>query len=210
MLAGSDQVQILSFDLVHHGIHFRKTHNSGHYVAPDHKRWYAVSKSTVDHEISCIRNDCGMQPCNIAHQIVKSITGNLSCTVHINPAETFHDLCMIGNLEVGNHRLAKPLNFNVFTVVFSDRHGRIYDIRNSHHILFQLLFHFFFFYGKSFYPVCIFRNLTFQFFCFFLFSLRHQTADLLGNLILFCTERFYLLFDLPVPGIQLQDLINQR
>ena len=131
-----------------------------------------------------------MQPCNIAHQIVKSITGNLSCTVHINPAKPLHNLRMVWNFKIRDNWFPVFLDFHIAAVVFSNRHRRIYDIRNSHHILFQLLFHFFFFYGKSFYPVCIFSNLTFQLFCFFLFSLRHQTADLLGNLVLFCAERF--------------------
>ena len=67
VLAGTDQVQVLSFDLVHHSVHFSEAHNAGYYVAADHERRYAVSKSTVDHEISCICDHCGVQSCDIAH-----------------------------------------------------------------------------------------------------------------------------------------------
>ena len=74
MLGSTDQVKILTLDLVHHGIHLIKAHNTCYNIAADHKRWYTVSKSTVDHEISCIGNHCGMDSCNIAHQVIETIS----------------------------------------------------------------------------------------------------------------------------------------
>ena len=67
MFAGSDQVKILSLDLVHHSIHLVKTHNACYNVAADHEWRYTVSKSTVDHEISGVGDNCGMQSGNITH-----------------------------------------------------------------------------------------------------------------------------------------------
>ena len=55
VFAGTDQVQILSLDLVHHSIHLSEGHNTSYHIAADHERWDAVSESTVDHEISRIR-----------------------------------------------------------------------------------------------------------------------------------------------------------
>ena len=55
------------FEIPYHSVHFSEAHNAGYYVAADHERRYAVSKSTVDHEISCICDHCGVQSCDIAH-----------------------------------------------------------------------------------------------------------------------------------------------
>ena len=56
MLTCSDQVQIFSLDLIHHGIHLGKAHNAGHHIAADHERRYTISKASAYHEISCIRD----------------------------------------------------------------------------------------------------------------------------------------------------------
>ena len=74
---------ILPFNLIHHSVHFRKAHHAGYHIAADHKRRHAVGKASADHKISCIRNHCGMKPCNIAHQIVKAIACHFSGAVKI-------------------------------------------------------------------------------------------------------------------------------
>ena len=81
MFGSTDQVKIFAFDLVHHSIHFRKAHNACYNIASDHERRYTVGKASVNHEISCICDNCGMQSCNIAHQIVETVSCNLSCAV---------------------------------------------------------------------------------------------------------------------------------
>ena len=71
MFTCTDQIQILSFNLVHHRIHLCKAHNSCYYITSDHEWRNAVSKSSVDHKISRIRNHCRMKSCNISHQIIE-------------------------------------------------------------------------------------------------------------------------------------------
>lgn len=54
-----------------HGLHLSEAHNTVYDVAVDHERRYAVGKSSVDHEISCIRKDGRVEACNVAHQIIE-------------------------------------------------------------------------------------------------------------------------------------------
>ena len=150
MLTCSDQVQIFSFDLIHHGIHLCETHNTCYNIASDHERWYTVSKSTIDHKVSCICKYRRMNSCDITHQIIESISRYSSGALKIDSVKCFHDLCMVWNLEIRNKRLTEFFNFYILTVIFSDWYRRIDDVRNDHHILFQFLFYFFFFFGKFF------------------------------------------------------------
>ena len=133
MLRSTNQIQILTFDFIHHGIHFIKTHNTGYNIAPNHKWWYTVCESTVNHEISCIRNNCRMYSCNVSHQIVEAISRNFSCCVQINTMETIHDIGMIWDFKIRNNRLTKFFNFYVTGIIFSNRNGWVYDVWNCHH-----------------------------------------------------------------------------
>ena len=81
VLTGTDQVQVLTLDLVHHGVHLSKGHNAGYDIAADHERRDAIGETAVDHEITCIGNHCRMQSCDITHQIVKAVSGYLACCV---------------------------------------------------------------------------------------------------------------------------------
>ena len=135
MLAGTDQIQILSFDLIHHGVHLCKGHNTGHHIAADHKRRNAVGKTAVDHKITCVGNYSGMQSCNIPHQIIKSIACHSACSIQVDAVKTCHNIRMIGDLKVRNYRLAEPLNLHVLAVILSDGHAGIDDIGNGHHDL---------------------------------------------------------------------------
>ena len=139
MLRGSDQVEILALNLIHHGIHLVETHNTCYDVGTDHKRRYTVSKSAVDHEISCVRDDCGMNSCDVTHQVIESVSGYLSCCIKVDAVETLHNVCVIWNLEIRNNRLAKFLDLYVAAIVFSDWNGRINDVRDGHHNLGNLL-----------------------------------------------------------------------
>ena len=109
MLAGSDQIQILALDLIHHGFHLRKAHNAVHDISVDHKRRHTVGKSAVDHKVTGIRQNSGMQSRNVSHQVVKTVSGNFSCAVQINTIERFHNVCVIWNLKIRNDRIAKTL-----------------------------------------------------------------------------------------------------
>ena len=185
MFTGTDQVQIFSFDFVHHGIHFIKAHNACNDIAADHERRYAVGKSAVDHEISCIGDHSRVKSGNIAHQIVETVAGYLSGAVQIDAVEFFHNLGVVGDFEVGNNRFTVFLNFHILGIVFTDGYRRIDDIGNGHHDLCDLFFQF---------GLCAFQlgqtgsissNLCFYFLSFFFFALFHQTADLFGQSIFF-------------------------
>ena len=210
MLGCSDQVEILSLDLVHHGIHLIKTHNACHYVGTDHKRRYTVSESAVDHEISCVRDNCGVDSCDVAHQIVESVSGNLSCCVKINTVKTLHNVCVIWNLEIRNNRLTKLLNLYVATIVFSDRNGRINDVRDSHHNLGNLFRQFLLLCLKLRQTGCVCSNLSLDSLSLFLLALCHQSTDLLGDLVLVCTKLISLCLCGTCLCIQLNHFINER
>ena len=81
VLTGTDQVQVLTLDLVHHGVHLCEGHNAGYDVTADHERRDAVGEAAVDHEITRVGNHCGMQSCDIAHQVVEAISCYLACCV---------------------------------------------------------------------------------------------------------------------------------
>ena len=151
-----------------------------------------------------------MQSCNISHQIIKSVSGYFSGAVQIDSVKPLHNICVIRNLKLRYNRLSKPLDFYIFTVIFSDRNRWIDDIRNRHHDLFDLFFYFFFFFGKSFHTVCALANLFLHLFRFFLFPLCHTCTDLFGSFIFLRTKRFYFLFDLAVSHIQFQYFIDKR
>ena len=84
MLAGTDKIQVFALYLIHHGIHFRKTHNAGNNIGTDHERRYTVSKASVDHEIPCIAYHSRMQSGNITHQVIEAVACNTSCAVKVD------------------------------------------------------------------------------------------------------------------------------
>ena len=146
MLTCTDQIQVFTLYFVHHGIHLCKAHNSCYYITSDHKWRNAVSKSSVDHEISCIRNNCRVKSCNISHKVIESISGYFSGTFKVDSIKAFHNICMIWNFVIRYDRLTEFFNFNVLAVVFSNWYRRIDNIWNNHHILFDFSFYFFFFF----------------------------------------------------------------
>ena len=145
MFTCSYKIKVFAFYLVHHGIHFSKAHNTGHYITADHKWRNTVSKSAVDHKVSCVCDDCRVKSGNISHEIIEAVSCNFSCTLKIYALEVLHDLRMIRNFKVWHHRLAVLLYFYIFTVVFTDRNRRIDDIWNTHHDLLDLFFYLLFF-----------------------------------------------------------------
>ncbi len=179
MLGSTDQIEILSLDLVHHGIHFLKTHDTRHHIAADHKRRYTVGKATVNHEISRIRDHCRMKSGDITHQIIEAIACYLACRIQINSVKTAHNVGVIGNLKIRNNRLTKLLDLHIVGIIRSDGNRRIDDIRDHHHI------------GKHFFGVGLFLllklcqtcsklcHLCLNLLCLFLFALLHESTDLL-------------------------------
>ena len=209
MLAGTDQIQVLALDLVHHSVHLCEAHNAGYHIAADHERRYAVGKASVDHEVAGISQHCGMQSCDVAHQVVETISGYLSCAVQVDAVEALHNLSVIRNLEIRYHRLAVALNLYVLAVVFTDRYTRIDDIRDGHHILQDLLIQFFLFLRKLCQTVCLCGYLLLDLFCLFLLALAHQRANLLGKLVTLCTQVICFLLSCSLLSVQRNDLVYQ-
>ena len=67
VLAGTDEIQVFTLDLVHHGIHFRKAHNAGNDVAANHIRRDDIREAAVNHKIARIRDNGGVQTRDVAH-----------------------------------------------------------------------------------------------------------------------------------------------
>ena len=135
MFGCADQIEILPLDLVHHGIHLVKTHNTGHNVGTDHKWRNTVSKSAVDHEIPCISDYRRMNSCDIPHQVIKSVSSYLSGSIKINSVKTFHNIRMIWDFEIRNIWITEFFDLHVAAVILSNRYGWINDIWNCHHDL---------------------------------------------------------------------------
>ena len=179
MLGGSDQIEIFPFDFIHHGVHLGEGHNAVHNCAADHIRRNAVSKAAVDHEISCVGQACGMESRDIPHQIIESVSGHTAGGIHVNAVKLFHNIRVIGNFIIGNYRIAVFLDFHVLGIVFSDRYRGIDDIRDNHHVLFQVFLDLSLLLRKSGNAVlvlCYFRLGSFR---FFFFPFMHQLSDTL-------------------------------
>jgi len=76
-----------------------------------------------------------VQARDIAHEIVKSAAGNAAGRVHVNAVEALHYLGVIGNVEIGNDRLAEALDLDICRVVRADGNGGIDDVRDGQHDL---------------------------------------------------------------------------
>ena len=139
VLGGSDQIEVLSFNLVHHGIHIVLAHDAFHHISVDHKGRDTVDKALVDHEVTGIGQHGGVQTGDVSHEIIEAVSGGSAGGIHVNAVEAFHDLGMIGNLIVRHHRVAEALNFDVAAVIRSERNGGIDDIRNEEHALVNLI-----------------------------------------------------------------------
>ena len=210
MFGCTDQIQVFTFDFVHHVFHFSKAHYACYNVCTDHERRDAVFEASVDHEISSVCQNCGVQSCDIAHQVVEAVTSNFSCGIQIDTVEGFHDVCVVRNFEIRNNGFAEFFIFYVFAVVFTNGNCRIDDVRDCHHDHFDSFFNFFFFYCQFFCSCSVSSDHSFYFFSFFFFAFCHQTADLFGQFVSFCTQSFNFLFDRSVFFIQFQNFVYQR
>ena len=76
-----------------------------------------------------------MKSCDIAHQVIETISSYLSGTVQIDAVKFLHNLGVVRDLEIRYNRLAEALDLYVLAVVFTDRNTRINDVRDGHHNL---------------------------------------------------------------------------
>ena len=79
-----------------------------------------------------------MEAGDVAQQIVKAVAGHAAGGVHVDAVEALHDICMVGDLEIGHPGLAEALNLHVAAVVRPDGHAGVDHLGNDHHALGQL------------------------------------------------------------------------
>ena len=210
VFAGADQIQIFTLDLVHHVFHFRKAHHAVDHRAADHERRHIIGKAAVDHEIARVGQNRGMQARDIALQIIEAVAAGSARRVQIDTVQLFHDVHMIGHLEIRHDRLAKAFIFHVFGIILANRHGSIDDVRDHHHALFDFRRQFFFLLFQIQQFIVDRGNLFLGFLGLFLLSLAHQHADLLGNLVALCAQRIAALHGLAVFLVQRDYLVHQH
>ena len=129
-----------------------------------------------------------MQTRNISHQVVEAVAGGIACTVEVQSIQRIENISVIRNLKVRNDRFAESFDFNVLAVIFSDRNGRINDIRNQHHPLPDLTFQLGFAYFEVLKLYFEVLDLLLCGFSLVLLALTVQFADFLGNAVTVSAE----------------------
>ena len=194
MLTGSDKIKILTFNLIHHSVHFSKAHNSRNYITSNHKRRYTVGKAPVYHKVSCIAKYRRMKSRDISHKIIKTVTRNPACTFKIYTVKAFHNLGMIRNFKIRHLRLTKLLNFYILRVIPAYWNTCINYVRYSHHNLLDFLIKFSLFLFHSLKLFRISTDPSLKLLCFILHTLCHTSSDLLAQFVFFCTKNITLGF----------------
>ena len=114
-------------------------------------------------------------------QIVEAVAARAARAVEVYALEALHDVDVIGDLKVGDRRLAEPLDLDVLRIVLADGHGRVDHLRDDQHALADLggeLVLFDFELGELFRHG---RDLLFSLFGARLVALGEQAADLLAD-----------------------------
>ena len=173
MLRCAYKVEILTLNLIHHGVHFLKAHNAGYNLASDHVRRNAVGEALVNHKIACIGKNCGMQACNIAHKVIKALARNPAGGILINSVEKLHNVGMVGNFKIGVRLLTELLNLHIFAVVLTHRHARVHYIRYFHLYFGNLFLQLVLFFFKGFKLLCLLVYKALHFFRLVALALRH-------------------------------------
>ena len=208
VFAGADQVQIFTLDLVHHVLHFGEGHDARHHVTVDHEGRHAIGEATINHEITSIAQNSRMQPGNIPHQVIEAIAAGLAGAVQINTIQPLHDVHMVRHLEIRHLGLAEALQLHILAVVLADGHTVINDVGDHQHPLadFRLQFFFLLLQGCQF--IRHGGDLCLYLLGFFLLSLGHQAANLLGQGLALVPQAVSLLASFPVFLIEGNHLIH--
>ena len=188
----TDEIEVLSLYLIHHVFHFVEAHDARNDVAVNHKGRNDVSEALIDHKIARIGQNGGMQPCDVARQIIESLSRSAAGGIDVDAVQFFENVEVIGNFKIGNDRFPEAFEFDVFRIVFSDGHIGGDDVGNGHHVLFELFIdfrRFLFDRGEAF---RIRDDLRLYFFRLFPVPLFHEHAHLLGEGISRGAERVSL------------------
>ena len=210
MLGGADQIEVLALDFVHHGVHFREAHDAGHHVRTDHERGDHIGEAPVDHKVAGVGNDGGVQARDIAHEIVEPVTGDPAGGVEVDAVKGLHDLGVVGDLEIRDHGLAEAFDLHVLAVVFSDGNGGVDDVRDRHHDGADLFGELGFLLLQFRKTGGLFGDLLLDGLGLFLLTLRHETADLLRELVPVPAELVGLLHDGAVFGVESDHFVDER
>ena len=215
VLRSADQVQVLTLDLVHHGIHFGEGHNALHHIAVHHERGDDIGEALVDHKIAGVSQNSFVQAGNVAQQIVEAVAGNAACSIQVNAVKAFHDVNMVRDGIIRHNRIAKALYFHIVAVVRADGHTGVNHLRDGVHDVADLVLQLGFLGFQLFQAVSLCGHLLLDLLGFgglagVLFSLAHQHADLLGKLVAVGAQGVTLANGGAVLGIQIDDLVYQR
>ena len=215
VLAGADEIQVLPFDLVHHGVHLGEAHDAGDHVGADHKGRDAVSKAFSDHEIPGVGDDGLVQPGDVAQQIVEAVAGHPARRVHVDAVEALHDLRMVRDVKIGDLRLAEALQLHIVGVVRPDGDAGVDHLGNHHHVLQDLLAQLLLQLLQLLQPVGVgldpgLRGLRLRQPGRVLFGLSHQHPHLLGQRVARRAQVARLGDGGAVPPVQLHHLVHQR
>ena len=90
---------------------------------------------------------------------------------------------MVRNLKIRYHGIAKTLHFHIFTVILADGHGWVNNVGNGHHDFGNLFRKLSFLFLQLCQTCGIGADLLLHGLCLILFSLAHQHANLLGQLV---------------------------
>ena len=151
-----------------------------------------------------------MEAGDVAHQVVEAVAGDLAGGVEVDAVEGLHDVGVVGDVKVGDHRVAVLLHFDVAAVVLADRDRGVDHLGDVHHdrgdLFGQLLLLDF----QLFQLLRLGGNLRLEGLGLFLLALGHQAADLFGELVPLGAEGAGLLLGLAGFGVQLDDLVDHR
>ena len=150
-----------------------------------------------------------MESCYVAHEIVEAVSGNSARRIKVYAMESFHNVGVIRNLKIGDHRVAEAFTFDIFAVVLADRYRFVDNVRYAHHYRLDFFLDLVFTGGKLVDFAAQFGRLYLHGFGFILFALRHKTADKLGGFVSFCSESFDLCLYCAVFRVESENLVNK-
>ena len=215
MLARADEVEVLAFDLVHHGFHLREGHDALDHAPMHHERRDDVGEVLlIDHEIARVGQHGLVQPGDVAQQIIKAHTGDAAGGILVDAVEGLHDIDVVRDLEIGHDGLAEALDLDVMAVVGADGHAGVDHLRDRVHDLLDLGLQLGLLGLQLLQAVSLGRDLLLDFLSLgslggVFLGLAHQRADLLGQLVAVCAQVAGLTDGGAVLGVKRDDLIDE-
>ena len=183
MLAGTDEIEVLALDLVHHCVHFLEAHNTGNDVTADHIGGDAVGEALIDHKIAGIGQNGAVQAGDVTHQVIEAFTRNAACGLLVDAVELGHNIGVVGDLKIGVGLLTVLHNLDVFAVVLADGHRLVDDVGDLHHYFIKANLKLGLLDLKFLELIGLLGNEGLHFLGFIALALTHQGADLLADFV---------------------------